>query len=470
MIKFGTSGFRAIMGEGFTKESVQRVAYGVCQYAKAHKIKEAKIAVGFDARFMGEMYAKWAIEVLATKFKVKFFVKPVPTPVVSFEAKAYDFGFMITSSHNPFYYNGIKLFKKGAYECEDNVTSEIAEYANNVNYEDIETISYVFALEQGLIEKSIDACAYKESILNSIKVDNVRDSKVKVLINTMHGSSYTILKEIVEELNLKKVEFINEKEDPYFEHNLPAPYPHNLVSQAERVKQERFDVGFALDGDGDRFTLIDSDGEIYDCGYVAPLIYDFLIEKRDAKGGIVKNVAFSALAKKIADKHEQLCYDSKVGFKCIGAILRENDCVLGAESNGIALKSHVGSKDGLIACALVLDMLIQNEKTFGEILKEKKKELSFSSHVVEKAYDITNEQRQYITELLKGKTLPKFPDYNIVNVYNEEGLKLTFENDYWCMMRLSGTEPVIRTFAEMPNEEECNKVLEILENFLQLQN
>ena len=138
MIKFGTSGFRAVMGEGYTKESVQRIAYGICKYAEQLGIKDGKVVVGFDNRFMSDMYAKWAIEVLATQFKVKFFVNPVHTPLVSFETTNCDFGIMITSSHNPYYFNGVKLFGRGAYECNDNVTKVVADFANEADIDKIE--------------------------------------------------------------------------------------------------------------------------------------------------------------------------------------------------------------------------------------------------------------------------------------------------------------------------------------------
>lgn len=468
MIKFGTSGFRAVMGEEFTKENVQRIMFGVCEYAKKKNIKNGKIAIGFDNRFMGEMYAKWAIEVLALQFNVKFFISSVPTPVISFETYNCDFGVMVTSSHNPFYYNGIKLFGQGANELADDVTAEICEYANSVNYQDIQTIKYCEALEKGKVEKTEDISAYVNSILKLVDENALNGSKIKILINTMHGSGYNALKQIVDKLNLKKVDFINENVDPTFENSSPAPYPRNLTKQAQLVVDEHYDCGFAIDGDADRFTFIDSTGEIYDCGYVAPIIYEYLVTVKGKKGAFVRNSAFSNLSTKIVEKLNEEMVITKVGFKCIGEEFAKRECVLGSETNGIAIKEHVGSKDGVVVCAVLIDMLSYYGKTFGEILKERQEELNFKSSMVETEYKITSEEKQeIINKMANLEKMPKFSN-KVVGYYNEEGFKYIFDKDYWVMIRLSGTEPKVRAFAEMPTVEDCEKVIAELEEFYNL--
>lgn len=470
MIKFGTSGFRAIMGEEFTKESVQRTVYGVCKYAKKHRIKEGKVVVGFDNRFMSEIYAKWAIEVLAKHFQVKFFINPVLTPLVSFETKDCDFGIMITSSHNPYYFNGIKLFGRGAYECNDVITTEISQYANEVDYKDIEKIDYNSALEQGKVEKSINYEVYKQSLYKYVDVEMLKNAKCKVLINPMHGSSIEILKQVINEIGLKRCDFMCDNVDPYFGGSSPVPSETNMKKQCELVVQGKYDFGFAFDGDGDRFSFIDGDGTYYDCSFVAPLVYDFLISKKNMHGAFVRNYAYTNLVQKIANKYNEQVVNAKVGFKNIGDAFAQNDCLIGAETNGLALNGHVASKDGIIACLLVLEMLTESGKSFKELLEDKQKEFNFKSIVVERAYKIDEDKKQQIDEITKTQELfPKeIAGYKALNYVNIEGLKLVFDNDYWCQIRLSGTEPAVRIFAEMPDHETCDKVLDGLKDFFKL--
>ena len=470
MIKFGTSGFRAVMGEEFTKESVQRIAYGICKYATEHGIKGGKVVVGFDNRFMSDMYAKWAIEVLACQFDVKFFVNPTLTPLISFETKDCDFGIMITSSHNPYYFNGVKLFGRGAYECVDEITTEIADYANAVKVDNIKKIDYNTALEQGKIQKTVNIDSYKQSLFSFVDMQALKNSKCKVLVNPMHGSATQVLKEVFNDIGLKKIDFMCDTVDPYFDHSSPMPSETNMQKQGEMVVQGKYDFGFAFDGDGDRFSYVDSDGTYYDCSFVAPLVYDYLVGTKKMKGAFVRNYAYTNLVQKIANKYNEQVINAKVGFKNIGDAFAHNDCLLGAETNGLALNGHVTSKDGIIACLLVLEKLSASGKTFAELLKEKQEEFNFKSKVVERAYKIDENKKQQIDKITKTEELfPKeIAGHKAISYVNVEGLKLVFDNDYWCQIRLSGTEPAVRIFAEMPDHAQCDVVLDGLKDFFKL--
>lgn len=469
MIKFGTSGFRAIIGDGFTKENVQRIGYGVAMYAKSIKIKKPTVCVGYDNRFMSETFTKWLIEALAEYCEVKFFVNPVSTPVISFESKSCDFGLMVTSSHNQYYYNGIKIFMRGAFECNDEQASKIAKYANNANLEDIKTIEFNTALENGKIQKTLDYTSYLNSIYSCIDVGKLKKSKLRVLVNTLHGSSIEILKKMCEDLELKKVDFMKSERDVFFENISPAPDKHIILDQAEIIKQGNYDLGLAVDADGDRFSLIDKDGEVYDCEFFAPVLYDYLLSKKGERGAFVKNHALTALADKIAQKYEQKCISSKAGFKNIGDFFKVQDCLIGAESNGISYSPHISCKDGIMACALCLEMITSTEKSFGELLSEVKNKYNFESYCDKQAYNISLEQKeQIIKKLFEDKQRPKFKGLKIVSENAEEDLKLYFEDDYWCVVRFSGIESMIRISAELPTQESLDMVMDEMRSFLNL--
>lgn len=468
MIKFGTSGYRAVVGEGFTKEAVQRVAYGLVEYSKTFNLEEAKVAVGFDNRFMGEMFAKWCIEVLATKCQIRFYVNSVPTPLISNECKECDFGFMITSSHNPFYYNGIKLFKKGALEMGDDETKQIADFANAIEADKIPSINYVDALESGKITKVAYAQKYLDSLKSCIDVEKVKGSKIKILINPMHGSGAETFKTLIEELDLKRVELMNDNIDPYFEHDLPAPGKKALVKQSERVREEKFDFGFAVDGDADRFSLIDSDGEYYDCNFVAPVIYSYLVRKKGMKGAFIKNFSSSNLGPKIAEASGQSWFEVATGFKNIGEKLITANGLIGAEGNGIAYANHIPTKDGILASVLMLEILVSENKPFAKILEELRAEVNFKSSPAEKSFSISKEKKAEISEKMIKLETPDFEEFSLIDVNKIEDLKFYFEGGYWAIVRLSGTEPVVRLSAEMETKEDTEKVISILQNFYSL--
>ena len=205
MIKFGTSGFRGIIGDNFTKESVKKVAYAICELAKDENMKKPEVVIGYDNRFMSQDYAKWVGEVLSTTMKVKFYSISVPTPLVCFETKNMDFGIMITASHNPYNYNGIKVFLRGGRDCDDEKLRKIEKTANKVKVESIKSENFDDAIKSGKIVLANDIKKYCDSILNFVNIKTIQKSNIRVLVNAMHGNSTGCIKYLLNKLknNLK---------------------------------------------------------------------------------------------------------------------------------------------------------------------------------------------------------------------------------------------------------------------------
>jgi phosphomannomutase len=493
MIRFGTSGFRGIINENFTIENISKIAYALAEITKKDKTKNPKIAVGFDNRSMGKEVANVVAEVLASNdIDVILFTKSIPSPLLTFMTKTYNFGFMITASHNPYNYNGVKIFLNPGKEADDEFAKRIEDIANNIDYETIKntlnsnsalktdlstkvtllaktTMSIKSALptQAGSIRKTSNISTYCKNIINLIDANTIKKRNLKVLFNAMHGSSVDCLVKIANDLGLKNYKIMNANPDIYFGGKIPAPYKHNLIDQAKLVKKQRFDIGLALDGDGDRITAIDRDGTIYDCNYLLPIIYNYFL-KKGYKGDVIKNTAMSNLTKLLANKNGFCCHDTKVGFKNIGKLLLSTSAFLGGESNGIALKEHILTKDGILIAFLLLDIISSENKTIKQLLTILQKECNFKSDVVEYAYPITNVQKQNLTKLImEDKKLPVYKR-KIKNVSYLDGLKITYEGDYWGVMRFSGNENIIRLFAEMPTLKECNKLISAYEKFLNL--
>ena len=466
MIKFGTSGFRGIMGDNFTKENVQKIAFAIDKIIKTEKIKKNKIIIGYDNRFMSIDYAKWIAEVLAVNLKVELYEFAVPTPLVCHRAKGVGFGIVLTASHNPYMYNGIKIFTSAGKEIDDTFASKVEKFANLENVE-IKTLDYNVAVAKGKIVLTNDIETYCNSILNFVDAKKVARSKIKVLANAMHGNSVKSLKYLFDKIKLKNYEIMNTEIDPYFEHKLPAPYFYNLTEQASRVVKEGFDLGVALDGDSDRFSLIGKSGKVYDCNYVVAVLYYYYITKKGYTGSVVKNKALSNLVGIVATKSGKKSYDANNGFKNIAPLLEGTDAFIGAESNGIAFKEHILSKDGIFACMAVIDALVSLKKSFEEVLEEITKKFNFKSYTKEFAYNINEKQRASIIKLFENnKKRHGFDKLNLEGTDFSEGYKFLYENGYWGMVRFSGCEPVVRIFSEMPTEELCDEMIKTYEDFI----
>lgn len=466
MIKFGTSGFRGILADNYTKENLQKIAYALCEIAKEDGLKNPSVVIGYDNRFMSKDFAKWTSEVLATTMLVKFYDFPVPTPLVSFETKSTDYGIMLTASHNPYCYNGLKLLLKGGRDCDDDFAKRIEKIANKVKASTISSISF----EQGIQSKRIvivkDIKKYCDDILSLVNIKKIQKKNMKILVNCMHGNSADCLKYIFGKLKLDCT-FINENIDPYFENRLPAPYKQNLQEQIKMVVSGKYDLGIALDGDGDRFSMISASGTYYDCNFVSAVLFYYLVNIKGIKGGVTKGLPLTSLITKLANYLEVNCYETVVGFKNIGKSFMKTDSIFGIESNGIALKSHSLLKDGPLVAGLIVDALSEYGMGFDTVLNELQKAMNFKSELAEVAYPISQKQQDKLKKILfVDKKLPKLKNRKIKNTNYVDGVKVTYEGDYWIMLRFSGTEPILRVYVEMKDMKECNTTLATFEKFL----
>lgn len=467
MIKFGTSGFRGIIGENFTKENVQRVAYALGSWLKEKKLTNNEVYIGFDNRFMGEFFAKYFSEVLVNfGVKIKFFAKSVPCTLIAYMAKELDMGIVITASHNPYYYNGIKVFLSGGKEPTEAFTNKVEGVANLVSLNDIKCSNFDESVKNGKIEIIDDISKYCENIVSLCDKTIFNTSKKKVLFNVMHGSTLNVLENILKELKLKKYKIINSNIDITFENKLPAPSQSNLFYQTQMLLKEKFDLGIAFDGDGDRVSFIDKNGKYYDCNYVFCLIYYYYINYKGIKKDVVVNTAFTRLLTKIANFYELKVYEVKVGFKNIAKVIEENNILLGAETNGICFSNNILHKDGILGALILIEALTKLNMTISEFLDKIMEELDYKCVTKEYAYEITDKEKSRINKLIfLDKKLPvinkKLESYSYF-----DGLKLNYDKGYWAVIRFSGNENVVRIFAEMENENASENTVKLLEKFI----
>lgn len=464
MVKFGTSGFRGIIGETFTKENIQKLAFALKKINE--KLNFKKATIGFDNRFMSPTFAKWFLEAFYSKnVEINFFSQSVPSPLISFESKN-SIGIMITASHNPYEYNGIKIFINQR-EIDNETAKELENLINTENVE-IFTTNFFEIEKQNNFHYTKNIDNYCDNILKLIDKNKI-DRKLKVCYNNMHGSAIACVKNIFDKLELKCT-ILNENVDPYFSYRLPCPYKENLSEQVNFMLENNFDIGFAVDGDGDRFCAIDKNGKLFDCNYIMAILYYYLLKNKNYSGDIILDVATTSLIKKVAKHFGYNAIYSLHGFKNIGENILKNNAFMGGESNGIAFKKHLLSKDGVVLIPLILEIISETKLGLTEIVNKLEKELNFTSFIIEQNFTISeNEKQELYEKIFVNKFVPNLSE-KIVEVSYFDGLKIMFENDYWVCVRFSGNEPVLRIFIEESSKEKANKTLEELIKCFNLRN
>lgn len=459
-IKFGTSGFRGVIAQNFTKQNVQKVAFAIAKLAQG----DEPIPLGYDNRFMGKFFARWVAEVLAAYGKkVKFFDFAVPTPVIAHQTQNAPYGIMISASHNPYYYNGLKIFCRGGRELDTETALALQKMANKVRADKIKTLDFVAAKKLGAISVATDANQYIAKIKKQIRKQN---PSVNFVFDAMHGSSTTVAQKLFDALGAN-AQIIRGEVDANFGFGLPAPYKHNLVALAKKIQSSKAQFGVAVDGDGDRANFMDEKGKFYDCNYIAALLYDDMCKNGQACD-FVKNCAMTNLIDKIAQKYNQRVIVAKTGFKNTAIKMLENpNANIGAESNGVALRQHILFKDGVFLALWVWQLMCKTQKPLSKQIAALKKRYNFPCEVVEYAYPVDDAARARIERLLfTQKQVPMHKGAKIAKVSYDDGVKITYEDGYWGVLRFSGNENVLRLFAEMPTQDAADALIKTYEKFV----
>lgn len=470
MIKFGTGGWRAVIGDGFTKENIQILARAVADKMRAEKVEQKGIVIGYDRRFLSKEAMQWAGEVFAKEGITAYLInKSAPTPLVMFYVMKHEFpyGMMVTASHNPAIYNGIKVFTAGGRDADEIQTAELENYIRDLTDIPPEEMDYEEAVEKGLIREIYPLNEYLDNIIAAVDMDKIRSAGLKVALDPMYGVSETSLKTILLTARCD-VETIHERHDTLFGGKLPAPTAMTLRTLQNYVTDKKCDIGVATDGDADRIGVVDDTGRFLHPNDILVLLYYYLVKYKGWKGPVVRNICTTHMLDKVAEKFGEKCYEVPVGFKHISAKMYATDAVIGGESSGgLTVRGHIKGKDGIYAAALLVEMIAVTGKKLSEIVKDIEAECGAIS-MEERDYKFNQEKKDTIRKvLLEDKRLPELP-FKIMDVSYLDGSKVYFENGGWVTARFSGTEPLLRIFCEMPKKEDAVRICEIYEDFLGL--
>ncbi len=470
MIKFGTGGWRAVIGDGFTKENIQILARALADKMKAEGVEKKGIVLGYDRRFLSKEAMQWAGQVFAAENITAYLInKSSPTPLVMFYVMKHDFpyGMMITASHNPAIYNGIKVFTAGGRDADEKQTQEIEQYINDVTDIPTEEMEYDVAVKKGLIQEIYPFNEYIDSIIAAVNMDAIRNAGLKVALDPMYGVSETSLKTIMMTARCD-VETIHDRHDTLFGGKLPAPTATTLVALQNYVVDKKCDIGIATDGDADRIGVIDDTGRFLHPNDILVLLYYYLVKFKGWHGPVVRNLCTTHMLDREAEQFGEKCYEVPVGFKYISSKMNETDAIIGGESSGgLTVRGHIKGKDGIYAAALLVEMIAVTGKKLSEIYDDIEK-IFGEIYMEERDYKFTQTKKEEILHILmEEKKLPVLP-YNIKNISYLDGSKVYFENGGWVTARFSGTEPLLRIFCEMPDGKDAKRVCEIYEEFLSL--
>ncbi|MDR0804366.1 MAG: phosphoglucomutase/phosphomannomutase family protein [Oscillospiraceae bacterium] len=463
---FGTGGWRAIIGDTFVADNIRLLSQAVADDMKAKEQQE--IVLGYDRRFLSDKAAEWAAEVFAANGITVFFInKFVPTPLVMFSVKERGtyYGMAITASHNPFDYNGIKIFIKGGRDADVEVTDVFEDIIAKGTFP--KYTAFDKAVADGIIKLINPSNDYCDSILANLDIDRIKSQNMRVLLDPMYGVGKPTLNTI---LSVCRVEMdtIHDSHDAYFGGKYPAPAPERLTELKEKVIAGRYDLGIALDGDADRIAVFDEVGRYISANEILSLLYYYMLQYKGLRGDVVRNLATTHILDRIAEDFGQKCHEVPVGFKWISGKMDEADALIGGESSGgLTIKGHIKGKDSVFASAMLVEMLAGSGQRIAGLLNE----IEFKYGKMETAeFDVkfsAQKKAELMALLFEEKKLPEY-DIEVEKVNYLDGCKVYFKNGGWLIARFSGTEPLLRVFCEMSTLAEAKKYVDVTRKFLGL--
>lgn len=460
-IKFGTDGWRAIIAEEFTVENVARVAYATAQWIKKSDWSK-QIALGHDCRFAGELFAETVAKVLLYEgVPVKMSRGFVSTPMISLAANQLNcgLGIILTASHNPPSYNGYKLKAHYGGPLTPELVQEIEDIIPDTVPFDYAKVDLAEYEKNGQLEIVDFETRYVDHIKANFDLEAINNSGLNLVYDAMYGAGQNVIRRI-----LPKVQLLHCDYNPSFMGQAPEPIQKNLQPLENYIKEKgNIHCALATDGDADRIGLYNGKGEFIDSHHIILLLIHYLVKYKHMTGKVVTAFSTTPRVAKMA-AHYGLDYQVvKIGFKYIAGIMVEEDVLLGGEeSGGIAVKGHIPERDGIWMGLIIWEFMAKSGKTLDQLIDEVY-EIVGAFKFERNDLHITEELKQSIVNKCKNNEYKSFGKYQVESVGTIDGWKFFFDDNRWMMIRASGTEPVLRTYAEAPTLEEVREILKVTE-------
>ncbi len=465
-IKFGTDGWRGVIADNFTFKNVEIVTQAIADWANSHNItgkagEIKRMAIGYDARFLSEEFAEIVAGVLAAN-NIEVFLSDtlVPTPALSYgvvEIKGVA-GVMITASHNPGKFNGVKIKTFQGGGAGKDITDKVEA---NLGKTPVKRISLKDGLASGKIKMYDFKVAYLKFMKNYLDLKKVKSAKFKVLMDVMHGSGGRLIEKVIAGSKLK-VTIMRDDINPSFEGGKPEPVVEYLGEILSRVKKEKFDLGLVVDGDADRIAAVAPGGEFIHPQKILGLLILHLARNRGRTGGVVKTLCGTTMIDNIAKKLGLKLYETPVGFKYISDLMVTERIIAGGEeAGGMGVQDYIPERDGTLAGLLLVEMMVYQKKNIKKIVDEMEKE--FGRYYYERADLKLDGPPLNINEV---KSIKELLGKKVVEVKSFDGVKLICEDGSWLMLRPSGTEPLVRAYSESTSLKRSKDLLKFGESLL----
>lgn len=467
-VAFGTGGWRAVIGEGFTLHNVRRLSQALANEITRRGDEKRGVLIGYDRRFLSNRAGEAAAEVFAgNNIPATLLSEDAPTPLITYATAVLNaaYGLAFTASHNPPEWNGLKVFHGDGSLLLDDQTRQIQAETNRLELEEVIKIDLDIALESGLVKRRDFTNEYVDAVEALIDLDAIRKAGLKVIVDPMYGVGQLTLGTILTEARCR-VTFIHERHNPLFGGRSPAPNLDALRLLATHVVEDRYDLGLATDGDADRIAIVDERGEYITINDILLLVYWYMHEVRGERGGVVRNLATTHLLDRLAAHFGESSIEVPVGFKHIASAMVAHKSLLGGESSGgLTIRGHILGKDGIFASALVVEMLARTHEKICQ-LRERVYAITGRLYSLEESIPSTSEMQVAVPRRLLQTPMENLGPYPITRVSHTDGTKFYLGNDNWALVRFSGTEPILRLFTEADSPEKASALIRHLRDFV----
>ncbi|MBF0533226.1 MAG: phosphoglucomutase/phosphomannomutase family protein [Candidatus Omnitrophica bacterium] len=464
-IKFGTDGWRGVIADNFTFENVRIIAQAISDWVNADfqatAAGERKVAIGYDTRFLSPEFGQTVAQVLAANgIPVYLSDRPIPTPALSYgvvKVKGVA-GIMITASHNPGKFNGVKIKTNQGGGAPKDITNKV-EALLGVN--PVRGADFDSAVKEKKIMVHDFMAAYLKFMKSYVDLAKIKKTNFKVLQDVMHGSGGRILEEVLAGGKIK-TELVRADVNPSFDGAKPEPVAEYLQGSIARMKKEKFDLGLVLDGDADRIAAIAPGGEYISPQKILGLLILHLSRNKKRTGGVVKTICGTTMIDNIAHKLGLELYETPVGFKYISDLMVTKRIIAGGEeAGGMGVQDYIPERDGTLAGLLLLEMMVYQKKNIKQLIDAMEKE--FGRYYYSRC-DLKLGVGKF--DLNSFKSTTSLLGKKVVDVKDYDGVKLTCEDGSWLMLRPSGTEPLVRAYSEAKSLKTAKALVAIGEKML----
>ena len=461
-IKFGTDGWRGVIAEDFTFDNVRLCAQGTADMLLA-KGDDRTVVVGYDTRFASESFAAAVAEVFAGHgLRVLLADRPSPTPAVGFNvvAQGAGSGVVITASHNPPEWNGYKFKPDYGGSASPEIVAELEGYVGNAERRgQSKVVALAEGVKSGLVEYLNPEPLYLENLGRLVDLDRIRRAGLRVVVDSMHGSGGGYLAKLILGGTTSALELRGERNPSFPGMAQPEPLPQNLAGLLVEVVESNADVGLATDGDADRLGVVDERGRFVTTLEAFALLCYYQLEVLGKRGPLVRSITMTSMIDKLGKAYGVPVFDTPVGFKYLGPVMmREDALTAGEESGGYAFRGNIPERDGILSGLMILDLMVRTGKTVSELLSVLRD--TVGPHHYDRLDLHFDAKEREVIERRVGTTRPlQFAGRRVEDIDTRDGYRFILPEGYWTLIRFSGTEPLLRIYAEGDSPEMVKALL-----------